>query len=71
MIIAELKTVKEYLINNLNKSFIKASQVFYTASMLFVKKPDRSLQFCINFWKLNQITYKDRYPLPLINKTLA
>jgi hypothetical protein len=46
---AELKTVKEYLINNLNKGFIKASQALYTAPVLFVKKLDRSLQFCIDF----------------------
>jgi hypothetical protein len=41
--IAELKTVKKYLINNLDKGFIKASQALYTAPVLFVKKPDRSL----------------------------
>jgi hypothetical protein len=46
---AELETVKEYLINNLDKGFIKASQALYTASVLFVKKPDRSLRFCIDF----------------------
>jgi hypothetical protein len=71
MTTAELKTVKEYLINNLDKGFIKASQALYTAPVLFVKKPDRSLRFCIDFRKLNQLTCKDRYPLPLINKTLA
>jgi hypothetical protein len=71
MTTAELKTVKEYLINNLDKGFIKASQALYTAPVLFVKKPDRSLRFCIDFWKLNQITYKDCYLLPLINETLA
>jgi hypothetical protein len=50
---AELKTVKKYLINNLDKGFIKASQALYTAPMLFVKKLDRSLRFCIDFQKLN------------------
>jgi hypothetical protein len=69
--IAKLKTVKKYLINNLDKGFIKASQALYAAPVLFVKKPDRSLRFCINFWKLNQLTYKDCYLLSLINKTLA
>ncbi len=39
--------------------------------MLFVKKPSSGLRFCINYKKLNQLTKKDRYPLPLINKTLA
>ena len=38
---------------------------------MFVKKANRSLRFCINFRKLNTITQKDRYPLPLINKILA
>jgi hypothetical protein len=41
--IAELEIVKKYLINNLDKGFIKASQALYAASVLFVKKPDRSL----------------------------
>jgi hypothetical protein len=71
MTIVKLKTVKEYLINNLDKGFIKASQALYTAPVLFIKKPDGSLWFCIDFQKLNQLTYKDCYPLSLINKTLA
>jgi hypothetical protein len=50
---AKLKTIKKYLINNLDKGFIKASQALYTALMFFVKKPDKSLRFCIDFWKLN------------------
>jgi hypothetical protein len=49
MTTAELKTVKKYLINNLDKGFIKASQALYAAPVLFVKKLDRSLQFCIDF----------------------
>jgi hypothetical protein len=43
MITAELKTVKKYLINNLDKGFIKTSQALYAAPVFFVKKPDKSL----------------------------
>jgi hypothetical protein len=50
---AELEIVKKYLINNLDKGFIKASQALYAAPVLFVKKPDGSLWFYINFRKLN------------------
>jgi hypothetical protein len=50
---AKLKTVKKYLINNLDKGFIKASQALYTALVFFVKKLDKSLRFCIDFRKLN------------------
>ena len=39
--------------------------------MLFVKKANGSLRFCVDFRKLNALTYKDRYPLPLIDETLA
>ncbi len=39
--------------------------------MLFVKKPSSGLRFCVDYRKLNQLTKKDRYPLPLIDETLA
>ena len=38
--------------------------------MLFVKKPGGGLRFCVDYRALNQITKKDRYPLPLIRETL-
>ena len=39
--------------------------------MLFVKKANSSLQFCVDFRRLNNLTCKDRYLLPLINKTIT
>ena len=39
--------------------------------MLFVKKANSSLQFYVDFRRLNNLTRKDRYPLPLIDETLA
>jgi hypothetical protein len=41
------------------------------ALILFVKKPNKGLQFCINYCKLNSLTYKDQYPLLLIKETLT
>jgi hypothetical protein len=35
-----------------------------------VQKHDRALCLCVDYWKLNTITKKDQYLLPLINKLL-
>jgi hypothetical protein len=67
----ELEVVKKYLVKNLDKGFIKPSQALFATLVLFVKKPDGSLRFCIDYRKLNLLTKKDWYPLPLIDKTLA
>jgi hypothetical protein len=43
----------------------------FASPILFVKKANGSLQFYINFQRLNALTYKDLYPLLLIDKTLS
>jgi hypothetical protein len=67
----ELLVLKKYLTENLDKGFIEPSQARYSSPVLFVKKHGGGLRFCIDFSKLNAITRKDRYPLPLIDETLA
>ncbi|CAL3969244.1 unnamed protein product [Diplocarpon coronariae] len=69
--IPKLEIVKAYLINNLNKGFIKASSASYAAPFLDTTVTNGSLRFYINYYMLNNLTYKDRYSLPLIDKTLA
>ena len=71
MLAEELKVVKKYLVKNLDKGFIEPSQAPFTAPILFVKKPDGLLRFYIDYRKLNLLIKKDRYLLPLIDKTLA
>ena len=67
----ELRACKEYIDSNLSKGFITASLALYTLLVLFVRKPSRGLRFCVDYQKLNALTKKDKYLLPLINKTLA
>jgi len=64
----ELKTLRQYIDDNLRKGFIRSSQSPCAAPILFVKKPDGTLRLCVDYRGLNKITIKNRYPLPLINE---
>ena len=43
---------------------IRPSSLPWGAPVLFSKKPDGSLQFCMDYRVLNKLTIKDLYPLP-------
>ena len=66
----ELIALRKTLIELLDKNFIYASHSPASAPILFVKKPGGGIYFCVDYCKLNEIIQKDRYPLPLITKTL-
>jgi hypothetical protein len=55
----ELLTIKEYLLKNLYKRFIMPKSSPFTFPVLFVIKPNSSLCFCIDYYKLNSLTKKD------------
>jgi hypothetical protein len=67
----ELQLVKKYLKKHLNKDFIESSIASYASSILFAKKSDDELKFCVNYRKLNAITKKNRYSILLIAETIA
>lgn len=41
-------------------------QSTYGAPILFQKKEDRSVRLCIDYWALNKVMVKNKYPIPLI-----
>jgi hypothetical protein len=59
------------LIENLDKGFIAYNQVPFVSLILFIKKPNSSLYFYINYRKLNELTKKDYYFLFLLDKILV
>ncbi len=67
----KLQKIKNYLIKHLNKNFISSSSISYASLILFIKKKDDSLRFCVNYRKLNALIKRDRYLLLLIDETLA
>ena len=67
----ELLATKQYVVEHLGKGFIESSKAPFAAPILFVRKANGSLRFCVDFRKLNALTRKDRYPLPLLEETLA
>ncbi len=67
----KLQKMKNYLIKHLNKDFISSSLASYASLILFIKKKDDSLRFCVNYRKLNALIKRNRYFLSLINETLA
>ena len=67
---SKLHVLREYLHDNLAKGFIRHSTLSTSTPILFVKKKDGSLQLCIDYHRLNLLTKKNWYPLPLIGETL-
>lgn len=67
----ELKALREYLDKELSKGFIRISRSPAAAPVLFVKKPNGDLRFCIDYRGLNNITVRNRHSLPLITETLS
>ena len=66
----KLQVLREYLHDNLVKGFIQHSTSSTGTPILFVKKKDGSLQLCVDYRRLNLLTKKNWYPLPLIGEAL-
>jgi hypothetical protein len=64
---AELAELKKQLQELLDKGFIRPSTSPWGCPALFVKKKDESLRLCIDYHPLNEVTIKNKYPLPRID----
>ncbi|KAI3358253.1 hypothetical protein L3Q82_003251 [Scortum barcoo] len=63
----ERKAMEDYIKTSLRSGIIRPSSSAAGAGFFFVEKKDGSLRPCIDYSALNDITIKNRYPLPLIS----
>jgi hypothetical protein len=63
----ELGILKERIRDLIKLGHIQQSRSPWEAPILFVKKKDVTLRMCVDYQRLNKLTIKDVYPLPLIN----
>ncbi len=66
----KLQKIKEYLNENLSKSFITSNKISYFSFILFTLKINDDLHFCIDYWKLNVIIKRNHYSLSLIDEMI-
>jgi len=64
----ELAEVRSYIKERLAKGHIRPSKSPAGYPILFVLKKNGKLRMCVDYRKLNDITIKDRYPLPNISE---
>jgi hypothetical protein len=67
----ELLLIKKYLKKHLDKEFIESNTAFYVSLILFVKKLDDELRFCVDYRKLKVIIKKNKYSISLIAEIIA
>ena len=70
MTIKEEEVLNKWLNKQLEAGLIKESKSRYVAPCFYISKKDGSLQLVQDYWKLNQVTIKDKTPLLLIEEVI-
>ena len=70
MSVPEAAELKEQLTQLLEQGFIRPSVSPWSTPVLFNRKKDGTLRLCIDYRGLNQVTIKNKYPIPRIDELL-
>ena len=69
--IAYLPMIDEHVENMLRHDIIEPAASPWSSNVVLIQKPrGQGLRFCVDYRMLNQLTYKDSYPLPRIDTCL-
>ena len=63
----ELAELKKQIRELLDKGYVQPSSSPWGAPVLFVEKKDGTQRMCIDYRSLNEVTIKNKYPLPRID----
>ena len=63
----DLEEIKKQIKELLEKGDIRRSLSPWGAPVLLVDKKDKSLRMVVDYRALNEVTIKNKYPLPMIN----
>jgi hypothetical protein len=63
----QLAELKEQLQELLDKGYIRPSASPWRAPIIFVPKKDGTQRMCVDYHSLNEVTIKNKYPLPRID----
>jgi hypothetical protein len=67
MATTDLAELKEHIKELLEKGFICPSSSSWGAPVNFVPKKDGNQRLCVDYRALNEVTIKNKYPLPRID----
>jgi hypothetical protein len=66
MLVNELAELKKQIAELQSKGFIRPTSSPWGAPVLLVEKKDRTQRMCVDYRSLNEVTIKNKYPLPRI-----
>jgi hypothetical protein len=66
MTVNELVELKKQIVKLQPKGFFCPSSSPLGAPMMFMEKKDGTQWMCMDYWSLNEVAIKDKYPLPRI-----
>jgi hypothetical protein len=64
------KSVELLIKEMLQKSKIRPSTSPYSSPIIMVRKKDKSWRLCVDFRGLNDMTVKNKFPIPMIEELL-